>query len=171
MNRLFVVAGLVILVVALVFLNQGIKKTGLPDHDEDAAPPPAAAKTAPPPATKVPGMTPGTASADLPAEQTVGNPAAAKHRITVGWAYTDTSQQKPETLKAPLAAIQSYAQKTGGAVSAEIVNTDVPVSDRSPAARTIAAPGVYVDGKPVYTGDISSAPPEKVLSAIQAATR
>lgn len=169
MNRLFVVAGLVILVTALVFLNQGIKKTGVPDHDEDA-PPPAAAKAAPPPAAKVPAMMPGAASADLPAEQTVGSPTAAKHRITVGWAYTDGSQQKPETLKAPLAAIQGYAQKTGGAVSAEIVNTDVPASDRSPAARAVA-PGVYVDGKPVFSGDISSAPPEKVLSAIQAATK
>ena len=161
MNRLFVIAGLVILVVALVFLNQGIKKSGLPDNDD--APPPASAQTAPPP-SKLPAP---AGPAALPAEQTVGNPATAKHHIVVGWSYNPTNQQKPETLNAPLQAIQSYVQKTGGSVSAEIVNVDVPASDRSPAAGN----GIIVDGKPVFTGDLSTASSPKVIGAIQAATK
>lgn len=166
MNRLFVIAGLAILIVALVFINRGVNKAGQPDHDEDAPPP--AAKAAPAqPSVKLP----STATTDLPAEQTVGNPATAKHKIVVGWSYSEASQQKPELLTSPLKAIQGYAQQTGGAVSAEIVNTDVPASDRSPAAQVVTGNGVFVDGKPVIKGDVSAAPPQQVLSAVQAATR
>ncbi len=172
MNRLFVIAGLVILVVALVFINQGVNKAGQPDHDEDAPPP--IAKSAPTtkvPATKVPGMTPAAGGDQLPAEQTVGDPATAKHKVVVGWSYNEASQQKPDTLAAPIKAVQEYAQKTGGTVSVEIVNTDVPVSDRSPAAQAVTKNGVFVDGKPVVSGDVSAAPPQKVVGAVQAATK
>lgn len=169
MNRLFVIAGLAILIVALVFLNQGIKKAGLPDNDD--APPPAAAKAAPTPPVKVPSMTPSAGSATLPEEQTVGDPATAKHHILVGWSYTDANQSKPGALATPLQAIQAYVQKNGGSVSAEIVNTDVPAADRSPAAQGVAGNGVFVDGKPVFTGDVSKAPTQQVVGAIQAATK
>lgn len=167
MNRLFVIAGLVILVVALVFINQGINKAGRPDHDDDDASPPAA-QSAP---AKTPVKLPPTATNDLPAEQTVGNPATAKHKITVGWSYNEANQQKPETLAGPIKAIQDYAQKTGGSVSAVIVNTDVPASDRSPAAQAVTGDGVFVDGKPIVQGDVSKAPSQQVLGAVQAATK
>ena len=166
MNRLFVIAGLAILIVALVFINRGVNKAGLPDHDEDAPPP--AAKSAP---AQPPTKLPSTATNDLPAEQTVGNPATAKHKIVVGWSYNEANQQKPNTLDAPIKAIQDYAQKTGGSVSAVIVNTDVPASDRSPAAQAVTGNGVFVDGKPVVKGDVSQAPPQQVLGAVQAATK
>ena len=165
MNRLFVIGGLVILVVALVFINQGVNKAGQPDHDDDAPPP--AAKPAPAaPAVKVPAMTPSAASTELPAEQTIGNPATAKHKIVVGWSYS--GQQTPE---APIKAIQDYAKQTGGSVSAEIVNTDVPASDRSPAAQAVTGNGVFVDGKPVVQGNLSATPPQQVIGAVQAATK
>lgn len=166
MNRLFVGVALVILIVALVFINQGVKKSGTPDHDEDA-PPRQSAPAAQKPAVKVPGM--GSTAADLPAEQTVGNPVSAKHKIVVGWSYNEANQQKPEMLSAPLKAIQAYAQKTGSSV--EIVNTDVPVSDRSPAAQTVTANGVFVDGKPVVSGDLSAKPAQEVVGAVQAAAK
>ena len=165
MNRLFVIAGLVILVVALVFINQGINKAARPDSDD--APPPAA-QSAP---AKTPAKLPATATNDLPAEQTIGNPATAKHKIVVGWSYNEANQQKPGTLAAPLKAIQDYAQKTGGSVSAVIVNTDVPASDRSPAAQAVPGNGVFVDGKPVVKGDVSADPPQQVLGAVEAATK
>ncbi len=163
MNRLFMGAGLAILVVALIFINKGINKAGQPDHDDDTPP---AAQSAPAPATL-----PATATNDLPAEQTVGNPATAKHKIVVGWSYNENNQQKPDTLAGPIKAIQDYAQKTGGSVSAVIVNTDVPASDRSPAAQAVLGNGVFVDGKPVVKGDVSTAPPQQVLGAVQAATK
>ncbi len=167
MNRLFVVAGLAILIAALVFLNQGIKKTGLPDSDD--APP--AAQSAPAPAPKAVAATPSAAPAGPPAEQTLGDPATAKHHVLIGWSYNEANQQKPEALAAPIQAVQSYVQKSGGSVSAEIVNTDVPTSDRSPAAKAVAGNGVFVDGKPVFSGDVSGAPPQKVVGAIQAAAK
>lgn len=169
MNRLFVIAGLVILVVALVFINQGVNKSGQPDHDHDAPPPAAAAK--PVPAANRPAPPPAVTTADLPAEQTVGNPTTAKHHVVIGWAYSDANQQKPDTLTVPLQAVQDLVKKSGGTVSAEIVNVAVPVSDRSPAAQGVAGSGVFVDGKPVISGDISSASPQQVVGAIQAATK
>ncbi len=169
MNRLFVIAGLAILVAALVFLNQGIKKTGLPDRDDDAPPPQTAAQTAPAP--KAAALPPSISPATLPAEQTLGNPATAKHHIVVGWSYNENNQQKPASLTAPLQAVQDYVAKSGGSASAVIVNTDIPASDRSPAAQGVTANGVAVDGKPVITGDVSATPPQKVVGAIQAATK
>ena len=168
MNRLFVGAGLVILIIALVFLNQGIKKSGL--SDSDAAPPPSASTTpvAPPPQSAPSGP---SAPAALPAEQTVGSPATAKHHILVGWSYNEINQQKPETLSGPISAIQAYAKQTGGSVSAEIVNVDVPPADRSPAAQAVPGDGVFIDGKPAFKGDISTAPPPQIMGAIQAATK
>ena len=169
MNRLFVAAGLAILIAALVFLNQGIKKTGLPDRGDDAPPPQKAAQTAPTP--KAAALPPLISPATLPAEQTVGNPATAKHHIVVGWSYNENNQQKPASLTTPLQAVQDYVAKSGGTASAVIVNTDVPASDRSPAAQSITANGVLVDGKPVITGDVSATPPQKVVGAIQAAAK
>ena len=168
MNRLFVVAGLAILIVALVFLNQGIKKSAVSDSDD--TPPPPQPKSAA--AVKVPAATPPpNAPAALPAEQAIGNPAAAKHHIVIGWSYNEANQQNPALLNAPLQAVQSYVHQSGGAVSAEIVNTDVPPSDRSAAAKNVAGDGVIVDGKPVLKGDISGKPPQEVVAAIQAAAK
>ncbi len=168
MNRLFVVAGLAILVAALVFLNQGIKRTGQPDADDDAPPPQTAAQPAPQkPAVLPPSVSPAT----LPAEQTLGNPATAKHHITVGWSYNENNQKQPDSLSMPLQAVQDYVAKSGGSTSAVIVNTDVPASDRSSAAQAVTANGVSVDGKPVITGDVSAAPAQKLLRAIQAAAK
>ena len=166
MNRLFVIAGLAMLVVALVFLNQGINKSGQPDTDD--APPPApkaapAARPAPAP--------PSAASTAPPAEETVGSPATAKHHVTVGWAYTGTTGQNPTALSASLQQLRDYAQKSNGTVSLEVVNTDVPAADRSAAAKSVAGPGVFVDGKPVVTGDLAAEPPQKVLGAVAAAAK
>ena len=170
MNRLFVVAGLAILVAALVFLNQGIKKTGQPDTDDDAPPQQTAAQSAPA-AKKPAALPPSISPATLPAEQTLGNPATAKHHIVVGWSYNENNQKQPASLTTPLQAVQSYVAKSGGSASVVIVNTDVPASDRSPAAQAVTANGISVDGKPVITGDVSAAPPQKVVGAIQAAAK
>lgn len=168
MNRLFVVAGLAILIAALVFLNQGIKKTGQPDSD-DAPPPQTAAQTAPAP--KAAALPPSISPATLPAEQTLGDPATAKHHIVVGWSYNENNQKQPASLAQPLQAVQEYVARSGGSTSAVIVNTDVPASDRSPAAQAVTGNGVSVDGKPVIMGDVSAAPPQKVVGAIQAAAK
>lgn len=169
MNRLFVIVGLAILIAALVFLNQGIKKTGQADTSGDAPPPQAAAQPAP--AQKAAVLPPSISPATLPAEQILGNPATAKHHIVVGWSYNENNQKQPASLTTPLQAVQDYVAKSGGSASAVIVNTDVPASDRSPAAQAVTANGVMVDGKPVINGDVSATPPQKVIGAIQAAAK
>ena len=168
MNRLLAAAGLAILIAALVFLNQGIKKTGSPDTSDDAPPPQKAAQTTPAPKATLP---PSVSPATLPAEQTLGDPATAKHHIIVGWSYNENNQKQPMSLMSPLQAVQEYVAKSGGSASAIIVNTDVPASDRSLAAQAVTGNGVSVDGKPVIHGDVSATPPQKVVGAIQAAAR
>jgi hypothetical protein len=166
MNRLFIIAGLIILVVALVFLGQGVKNSGLPDDDDDhQQAPPAQAAPAQAPAKQTPGAS-GAPSPPLPAEQTLGNPATAKHHITVGWVYTDANQHNPQSLTVPIQAVRDYVQKSGGTVSAQIVNVDVPAEDRSPAAKSVAGSGIYVDGKPLIPGDVSRIPPQAIAGAL-----
>lgn len=149
MKRGLVVAGLILLAAALVFLNQGLKKSAVPDHDEDQQ----AQQT-----QKLPSI-PSDPNMVLTPEETVGNPATAKHHIEAGWVYDERNQQKLETLAIPIQAIRDYVKQSGGAMSAEIVNLDVPVEDRSPAAQAVTGLGIQVDGQSLFAGNLSNAPP------------
>ncbi len=165
MNRSILIAGLIFLGAALVFFNQGIKKSAVSDHDEDAQTQQSQAQKPP---TKT---TPVAPNAVLPPEDTVGDPATAKHHIEVGWVYDDENQSKPETLAVPIQAIRDYVGRSSGAVSAEIVNLDVPAADRSPAARAVTDLGVRVDGQYLYGGNLSGTPlsSEGIMSALDGA--
>ena len=148
MKRGLLIVGLILLAAALVFLNQGLKKVAPSDHDEEEQ-----AQQASQPQPPAPGD-PTTAP---PPEEAVGDPAA-KHHITVGWMYDERSQQKPETLNAALQAIRNYVMHSRGAASAEIVDLDVPAEDRSAAARVVTVLGIQVDGRPLYSGSLSTMP-------------
>lgn len=163
MNRLLVIAGLIFLAAALVFLNQGVKKSAVSDHDEDEQ----AQKTQKPPST------PGDPAAVLPPEETVGDPATARHHIEAGWVYDEANQLKPETLTVPIQKIREYVSKSAGIASAEIVNLDVPVEDRTPAAQAVTALGVRVDGHPISTENLSRVPfpSDHLIEALQAPTK
>jgi len=176
MNRLYLIAGVIILITAMVFLSQGIKRASPSDEDlqqqaqqaqQDAhdAQKKAAATPAGPPK-------PSRAASTLLAEETVGNSAAAKHHIQVGWVYDEADQKSPEILTGPLGVIRDYANRSGGLDSAEIVNLDIPAKDRSPAALSVTQPGVYVDGKPALPGSFSEIQVHvpDIIKALDAAT-
>lgn len=148
MKRGLLIAGLIFLAAALVFLNQGVKKSAVSDHDEDEQ----AQKTQ---QTQTPPTDPNTVPAP---EEAIGDPATATHHIEAGWVYDEGNQQKPETLTVPIQKIREYVRKSAGIASAEIVNLDVPVEDRAPAARAVTALGVRVDGRPISTENLSSVP-------------
>ena len=152
MKRWLIIAGLVVLTAALVFLNQGMKKTAQPDHDDDDQPKQSQSQS---PATL---PAPGGMNAVLPPEETVGNPTTAKHHISVGWVYDENNQQKPQTLTVPIQAVRDFATHMGPSVSAEIVNLDVPLEDRSLAARTVTNLGLTLDQKTLYGGNLSDSP-------------
>lgn len=161
MNRLYLIAGVLILIVALVFLSQGIKKASPTDEDlqqqaQQEAQKEQQQKT--PPAPSAPTKPSLAASSVLPAEETVGNPAAAQHHIQVGWVYDEADQKSPELLTGPLGAIREYVNRSGGKVSAEIADLDVPAEDRSPAAQAVTDLGVSLDGNPVLPGSFSERP-------------
>ena len=156
MNRWFLIAGVGLLIAALVFLNQGIKKDSPTDEDLQQQARQAQAdaqKVAPKQAAPSP---PGAAPAALPADETVGDPAKAQHHVLVGWSYDEADQANPAILNGPLQVVRDYVNKSGGSVSAEIVNLDIPIADRSPAAKAVTVPGVVVDGKPVMPGQFSA---------------
>lgn len=162
MNRLFLIVGVCIAIIALMFLSQGIRKASPTDEDLQQQAQKDAQKTAPQAAPPAPKPTapekPSVVTLTLPAEETVGIPAAAKHHILVGWVYDQDNQAKPEMLTVPLQAIRDYVQRSSGSSSAEIVNLDVPVEDRSPAAQTVTDLGVVEDGRAVVTDNLSSEP-------------
>ena len=151
------IVGLVLLIVALVFLSQGVKKAGPSEHEVEAQ---EQAHQATPPPGAATGPSTGDAAAALPPEQTVGDPATAKHRMTVGWVYTEQNQPNTGALAEAIRRISGYAGK-GGTVSAEIVNLDVPPEDRSPAAQAVTTWGVTLDGRPVFEGDLGTGTPER----------
>ncbi len=156
MNRLFLIVGIVILIAALAFLNQGIKKASPTDADlEQQAQQAAQAKSQPAAAPAANASQQSALTDALPAEETVGNPATAQRHIQVGWVYDEANQANPEILKGPLQAIRDYVNRSRGGVSAEIVDLDVPAEDRSPAAQAVRDLGVAVDGQPVMPGNFS----------------
>lgn len=128
------------LIIALVYVNRGINRTdGVASAEERSA---ASAKPPAPPAS--------TTNADtLQPELTIGNPAIAKSKITVGWIYDDTTQPDPAPQIAALQAVEDYAKKSGEQTSAVIVDLDVPPSDRSPAAAAVKSLGIQLDGNQI----------------------
>ena len=126
-------------------------------------------KPAAPPPSK-----PGTKTT-IPPEGTIGNPATAKYKITVGWEYDAANQAKPEALNQALGAVVQFVNAQKGAAAAEIVDLDVPAAERSPAARAVTNLGVAVNGKPVP--GLTANPGEggttaaNIPGALQAATR
>ena len=143
MKRWLAIAGLVVLALALVFLNQGMKKAAAPDRDEDEAP--AQAQKAP---IKTPPIDP---NGILPAEETVGDFKTSHQHIQLGWVYTDNYYKHPENLNNSIQAVRDYVQNSQGSASAEIVDLDVPLEDRSPAAREVTDVGIQVAGQIVYS--------------------
>ena len=95
------------------------------------------------------------------------DPASAKHHIEVGWVYNEANQQKPELLNTPLQTIRDYITRSGQSVSAEIVNLDVPVEDRSLAAQAVTHLGVRVDGRSLFGGNLSDTPSSPTMIASQ----
>lgn len=167
MKRLLVIAGLVVLTAALVFLNQGMKKTAVPDDDEDQKSQQSSAQK--PPVSSAP----NNVYAALPSEETIGDPATARHHLEVGWVYDENNQKKPETLTVPLQSLRDYIGHVGSSISAEFVNLDTPMEDRSPAARAVTELGIRLDQKPLSTGNISSAPLDqrRIMMALGKAAR
>ena len=144
MKRWLAVVGVVILTAALVFLNQGMKKGAVLDHDEDEAP-----------AQSQKAATIIDPRAVLPAEETVGDPKTATHHIELGWVYANNYYRYPESLNVPMEAIHDYVQNSNGTVSAEIVDLDVPLEDRSPLARSVTDLGMKADGQILYSSNPS----------------
>ena len=63
--------------------------------------------------------------------------------MQVGWSYDEANQANPAILNGPLQVVRDYAKKSGGSVSAEIVNLDIPVADRySCRLRAVTVPGI-----------------------------
>lgn len=179
MKRWFSVALLIILVAAFVFLKQGVHKSSLSDDQAQqiaqdaqkaAAAKAAAAKPAAPvaPASHAADASPDTT---LPFEEVVGDPATARHHIEVGWIYEDTDVANADKLKAALGEVRTFAQKSGGTVSAVIVDLDVPDEDRSPAAQGVVDLGVTMDGESIYAQNPSNAAPDTFTAALNSADK
>ena len=158
MNRLFLMIGVGIAIVALLFLSQGIKKASPTDEDLQKLAQEAAQKNAPPTPPAAPAAKAPLAAGAQPSEESLGDSAKAKYHIAVGWVYDEANQAHPETLDAPLQVVRDYVAKSQGKISAEIVNIDVPTEDRSPAGQKVTGLGVYIDGRTVISDNPSSRP-------------
>ena len=150
MKYVAIVAGLIVLIGALFFLNQGIKHNALTDEDETAQDQAAqvAAAAKPQSAASVSAVS-GTYT--LPAEQTVQDPSKAKTKITVGWVYDEVNQPHPEALNGVLDYLRHAADASSGSVSLEIVNLDAPKEELSGNAASVTDLGIAINGKSLFT--------------------
>lgn len=148
MKRMALIVGLILLVVVLVFINRGISNTAKPDNDDDDSQQTASKSSSSKPTTP-PGPTGPDMSSMLQPEMTVGDPARAKYKVTVGWVYDDTNQANIQTLVGALQVVRQAVAASNGALSAEIVDLDVPAGDLSPAAQSVTNLGVAVNGQPI----------------------
>ena len=158
MNRLFLMIGVGIAIVALLFLSQGIKKASPTDEDLRKQAQEAAQKSTPPPPPPSAAAKLAVSSGIQSEEEYVGNAAIANHHMLVGWIYDEANLAHPETLTAPIQAVRDLVGKSGGKMSAEIVDLDVPIEDRSPAAQKVTDLGVNVDNHEVLAENPSSHP-------------
>jgi len=135
MKRFAPLLAILVLIGVLALLNKSINKNA--GSDEEAPPPPApAAKTAVRPA-----------SDPLPPEITLGNPATAQYKITMGWVYDSANQPDPTALTQAIDAVKQRVTMSNGKVSAEIVNLDAPLGELSPQAGSVTGLGVAVNGE------------------------
>ena len=148
---------IIVLIAALSFLSKGMNNNAQPDHDDDdqqqSQTKQEAPKTPPAPPSAHGGPVAAAGADPIPAEEQIGDPATAKHKIVVGWTYTPQNQAATANLNQTLAAARKVAQDSHGAVSVQIVNVDVPAADRSPAAQGVKDVGIIVDGKSVGLDD------------------
>lgn len=138
MKRFVPIIAILVLVGMLALLTRTINKSA--GSDEDRPPPPAATKAPAPPALP-------SAADPLPPEITLGNPATAQDKVTMGWVYDSANQADPTALAQAIDAVKQRAAASGGKVSAEIVNLDVPGDELSPQAQSVTGLGVAINGE------------------------
>lgn len=149
MRRFFPVILIAILASAMFVLNQGMKKNAVPDHDDDddqQQQQQATDKPAPKPVTGP------NVSDPIPSEITVGNPASAKYRVTLGWTYDEGDAGRQEQAQQTIEAVRSWVTAHPDA-SLEVVNLDVPSQDLSPNAASVQSEGLAVNGNSTFNID------------------
>lgn len=147
MNRVFAIIGLVILAIAIVYLTQGISKTAPTEDEADQAQRVQQQAQVEKQRKAIIAQITPTGPSNIPqSEETLGNPATAKHHIKVGWFYDEDNLKNPEQLIIPLQTVAKFVEHENGKVSAVIVDLDVPREDRSPAAQSVTDVGMQFDG-------------------------
>lgn len=141
MKRFAPILGILVLIGLLALLNKGMNKNAARDNDDAPAEPAAAS---PRPAAKIT----TTAQDPLPSEITLGNAATAQYKVTMGWVYDRTNQPDPAALAQAIDAVKQGVAASGGRLSAEIVNLDVPPDELSPRAQAVTELGVAINDGP-----------------------
>jgi hypothetical protein len=133
----------ILLIGVLALVNHSISKTAKPDNDDDDSQAQTTTKTSPPKTVPVP---PAALGSGLMPELTLNDPTKAKYKVTVGWVYDEKTMADPQPLMQAIQVVQKLAQASGGTISAEIVDLDLPASEVSPNAASVTGLGVAVNG-------------------------
>jgi hypothetical protein len=149
-RKLAVGVGVVVLIVALAFVNRLVNG---PDAQSSAPPPPAPSKPLPPG-----GMSRTTGpSGEVPTELTIGNPSTAKLRVTLGFTADESVEEHTEVANQAIQAAVAWAKSHPGD-SLQVVCVDIPPSLRADPSTANAPIGIAVNGSPISgsTGNIGS---------------
>lgn len=135
MKRFAPIIGILVLIGLLALLNKSMNKTAVRDDDDATVLPPAAAA-----------KSTVAAQDPLPPEMTLGNAGTAQYKITLGWVYDSATQTDPAALTQAVDAVKQSVAASGGRMSAEIVNLDMPAKELSPQSGAVTGLGVAING-------------------------
>lgn len=146
--------GIVILICLLVGVNVWQSRSSNPSSDDDQQ------TSQQQPSQQSPQQSASTDPADHPVanltgdlvsslvpEQTIGNPASATTRITIGYTFDTPTQVNPSKAAAIVDAVRDWVQKQGSAASLQIVCVDLPVNQLTNPADSSVPLGITIDGR------------------------
>lgn len=91
-------------------------------------------------------QTPIGAKSDAPPDElTLGNPATAKTHVTIGYSIDETLQTNPKPLNDVITEAESW-QKSHPTASVQVVDVDIPPSERTAPSSSSVPVGVTVSG-------------------------
>lgn len=157
-----ILTGVLILIIlaGAVYVNQmntkhpGYSNAGDGDDDDDLLPQTQASQQAtppPPPPSAATGQhtaagnATSAASAEPPSELTLGNPSTAKTKVTIGYTLDEKSLANETPLNTVIGEASAW-QKAHPNDSVQVVNVDVPASERSDPSTASVPVGVNISG-------------------------
>lgn len=139
--------GILILICLLAGLNMWQSRSTPTGDDDDQQSQQQSSNPATQSANKPVANLTGDLVTSLLPEQTIGNPATAKTRITIGYIFDTQTQAHPEAASTIVDSVRGWVQQQGNAASLQLVCLDLPPDQLTDPADAKVPLGITIDGR------------------------